>query len=46
MPKTVAVPGYNHYLTPLRKVIIDYNPLDQHQAGLRWVVVWHLRMIL
>ena len=35
LPQTVAVPGYGHYLTPLRKLIFDYDPLGPSQDGMR-----------
>ncbi|KAI9634170.1 uncharacterized protein MKK02DRAFT_38842 [Dioszegia hungarica] len=34
-PRTVSLTGYNHFLTPLRKIIIDYDPLSPSQAGIR-----------
>jgi len=42
IPQTVSVPGYNHFLTPLRKVIIDYDPYSIHQDGVRWVLIFHI----
>ncbi|CAD6578425.1 MAG: hypothetical protein TREMPRED_002176 [Tremellales sp. Tagirdzhanova-0007] len=34
-PQTVSVPGYNHFLTPLRKLIFDYDPLATSHHGIR-----------
>ena len=36
-PQTVSVPGYNHFLTPLRKLIFDYDPLATSHHGIRCV---------
>ncbi|KAK4689606.1 large subunit ribosomal protein L43, partial [Tremellales sp. Uapishka_1] len=35
LPKTVPVPGYRHFLTPLRKLIFDYQPEAPSQHGVR-----------
>jgi large subunit ribosomal protein L43 len=35
LPKTVPVQGYNHFLTPLRKLVIDYDPLSPSQSGVQ-----------
>lgn len=37
IPKTLPQPGYGHFLTPLRKVVVDYDPYAQHQDGVRYV---------
>jgi hypothetical protein len=37
VPRSVSVPGYRHFLTPLRKLIVDYDPLSVSQNGIRWV---------
>ncbi len=37
LPRTIPQPGYGHFLTPLRKVVVDYDPYAQHQGGIRWV---------
>ncbi|KAK1921982.1 hypothetical protein DB88DRAFT_496772 [Papiliotrema laurentii] len=38
IPKTLPQPGYGHFLTPLRKVVVDYDPYAQHQDGVRsWI---------
>lgn len=34
---TVPVPGYKHFLPPLRKLVIDYAPEAPDQHGLRCV---------
>ncbi|KAJ9115110.1 hypothetical protein QFC22_005440 [Naganishia vaughanmartiniae] len=33
--RSVPVPGYNNYVTPLRKLIVDYHPEAPSQRGLR-----------
>jgi large subunit ribosomal protein L43 len=35
--KSVSIPGYNHFNSPLRKLIIDYHPDGPSQQGVRWV---------
>ena len=35
--RSVPVTGYQHFLTPLRKLIFDHDPLSPAQAGLRCV---------
>jgi hypothetical protein len=35
IPRSVSVPGYRHFLTPLRKLILDYDPLSASQNGIR-----------
>lgn len=35
LAQTIPVPGYHHYLTPLRKLIFDYDPLSPSQHGIR-----------
>ncbi|WWC72079.1 mitochondrial 54S ribosomal protein mL43 [Kwoniella pini CBS 10737] len=35
IPKTYPVPGYNHFLTPLRKLIFDYDAESPSQHGIR-----------
>jgi len=37
IPQTVPIAGYNHFLTPLRKLIIDYDPYATNQDGIRYV---------
>ncbi len=34
-PKTTPIPGFNHFVLPLRKLIIDYNEVAPCQRGLR-----------
>jgi hypothetical protein len=34
-PRTVPVSGYQHFLTPLRRLIFDYDPLSPSQHGVR-----------
>lgn len=34
-PKTFSVTGYKHFLTPLRRLIFDYDPLSPAQHGVR-----------
>lgn len=36
LPQTLPIPGYNHFLTPLRKLILDYDPLSPSQHGIRY----------
>jgi large subunit ribosomal protein L43 len=36
-PRTLPVTGYQHFLTPLRKLIFDYDPLSPAQGGIRYV---------
>jgi hypothetical protein len=33
--RSVSVPGYNNYVPPLRKLIVDYHPEAPAQRGLR-----------
>lgn len=33
--KSIAVPGYNHFSTPLRQLVVEYHPASPHHAGLR-----------
>ncbi|WVQ84657.1 hypothetical protein IAT38_006812 [Cryptococcus sp. DSM 104549] len=33
--KTLPVPGYRHFLTPLRKLIFDYDADATHQKGIQ-----------
>jgi large subunit ribosomal protein L43 len=35
LPKSLPVQGYNHFLTPLRKLVIDYDPLSPSQGGVQ-----------
>ncbi|WVF72937.1 hypothetical protein IAT40_007755 [Kwoniella sp. CBS 6097] len=35
LPKTHPVPGYQHFLTPLRKLIFDYDAESPSQNGIR-----------
>ncbi|WRT70164.1 uncharacterized protein IL334_007158 [Kwoniella shivajii] len=35
LPKTFPVPGYQHFLTPLRKLIFDYDAESPSQHGVR-----------
>lgn len=35
LPRSVAVQGYQHFLTPLRKLIFDYDAEAPAQAGVR-----------
>ncbi|TXT05993.1 hypothetical protein VHUM_03754 [Vanrija humicola] len=35
LTRSVPVPGYNHFLTPLRKIVFDYDAESPAQAGLR-----------
>jgi hypothetical protein len=35
LPKTVAIPGYNHFLTPLRAVYLDYRINGPNQEGMK-----------
>ncbi|WWD19696.1 hypothetical protein CI109_104160 [Kwoniella shandongensis] len=35
LPKTFPVPGYRHFLTPLRKLIFDYDAESPSQHGVR-----------
>jgi hypothetical protein len=34
-PRTLPVSGYQHFLTPLRRLIFDYDPLSPSQHGVR-----------
>ncbi|RXK35650.1 hypothetical protein M231_07080 [Tremella mesenterica] len=34
-PRTVPIQGYHHYLTPLRRLVLDHDPLSPSQHGLR-----------
>lgn len=34
-PRTISVTGYKHFLTPLRRLIFDYDPLSPSQHGIR-----------
>lgn len=38
LPRSVAVQGYQHFLTPLRKLIFDYDAEAPAQAGVRCVL--------
>ncbi|WVR07623.1 hypothetical protein IAU60_004665 [Kwoniella sp. DSM 27419] len=35
LPKTHPVPGYQHFVTPLRKLIFDYDAESPFQSGIR-----------
>jgi large subunit ribosomal protein L43 len=35
IPRTIPVTGYKHFLTPLRRLIFDYDPLSPSQHGVR-----------
>jgi hypothetical protein len=35
--KTDSIPGYGHFLTPVRKVTLDYHTDSIAQRGLRYV---------
>lgn len=35
IPRSVPVQGYQHFLTPLRKLIFDYDAEAPAQAGVR-----------
>ncbi|KAL1412382.1 39S ribosomal protein L51, mitochondrial [Vanrija albida] len=35
LARSVPVPGYNHFLTPLRKIVFDYDAESPSQRGLR-----------
>lgn len=35
IPRTIPVTGYKHFLTPLRRLIFDYDPLSPSQSGVR-----------
>lgn len=35
LPRSVPVPGYKHFLTPLRRLVFDYDMDAPHQAGVR-----------
>lgn len=37
-PRSLPVAGYQHFLTPLRKLIFDYDAESPAQAGMRWVL--------
>lgn len=37
-PKTQPVQGYKHFLTPLRKLIFDYDAEAPSQHGIRYVL--------
>jgi hypothetical protein len=34
-PRTLPVSGYQHFITPLRRMIFDYDPLSPSQHGVR-----------
>jgi len=34
-PRTLPVSGYQHFITPLRRLIFDYDPLSPSQHGVR-----------
>lgn len=33
--RSVSVPGYGHFATPLRRLIVDYDAESPAQAGIR-----------
>lgn len=40
--RSEAVPGYGHFVTPLRRLVVDYDDRLPSSAGLRCVVLWDL----
>ncbi len=44
-PRSLPVPGYQHFLTPLRKLIFDYDAESPAQSGMRCVLRGALRAL-
>ncbi|ORY33412.1 hypothetical protein BCR39DRAFT_519897 [Naematelia encephala] len=42
VPTTIPVPGFRHFLTPLRKLIFDYDPYQLRHEGIRTYIKSHL----